>query len=148
DLLHDHGRQPLGRLVEQQELGTGAQDAGNRQHLLLAAGELGSLARGAGLEVGEELIDLGERKAASVFDAWRQQQVLQYAEAREDAAFLRTVGDTALGDAVRFETDQFLALEFDRAFAVGQHAHDGAHGGRLTRTIATEQGYDFTRVYI
>ena len=38
DLLHDHRRQPLGRLVQEQQLRAGPQDARDRQHLLLAAG--------------------------------------------------------------------------------------------------------------
>jgi hypothetical protein len=38
-LLHDHRRQAFGDLVEQQQLGAGAQDARHRQHLLLAAGQ-------------------------------------------------------------------------------------------------------------
>src|ERR1700710_2647984 len=37
DLLDDDRRQALGRLVEQQQPGASAQDAGDRQHLLLAA---------------------------------------------------------------------------------------------------------------
>ena len=43
----DHRRQALGRLVEQQHPDAGAQDAGDRQHLLLAAGELGARAGAA-----------------------------------------------------------------------------------------------------
>src|SRR5438067_2077195 len=43
DLLHDDGRKALGRLVQHQEARSGAQDAADRQHLLLAAGELGAL---------------------------------------------------------------------------------------------------------
>src|SRR5436190_10823697 len=37
DLLHDDRGEPLGRFVEQQQAGAGAQDATDRQHLLLAA---------------------------------------------------------------------------------------------------------------
>src|SRR5437588_4704210 len=44
DLLNDHRSQSLGRLVEQQQAGTGAQDAGDGEHLLLAAGKLRPLA--------------------------------------------------------------------------------------------------------
>src|SRR4051812_15085062 len=36
DLLHDHRRQSFGRLVQEQQLGAGAQDARDRQHLLFA----------------------------------------------------------------------------------------------------------------
>ena len=38
DLLNDYGSEALGRLVEHQKSGAGAQDARYRQHLLLAAG--------------------------------------------------------------------------------------------------------------
>src|SRR5574338_548966 len=44
DLLHDHRRKALGRLVEQQQARSRAQDAADREHLLLAAGKLGALA--------------------------------------------------------------------------------------------------------
>src|SRR6185312_1861372 len=47
DLLDDHGREPLGRLVQHQEARAGAQDARDRQHLLLAARQLRPLARAA-----------------------------------------------------------------------------------------------------
>ena len=43
DLLDDDRRQPFGRLVEQQQAGAGAQNAADRQHLLLAAGEFRAL---------------------------------------------------------------------------------------------------------
>src|SRR5512142_47554 len=41
--LHDDGREPLGDLVEQEEPRPDAQDAGDRQHLLLAAGAAAAL---------------------------------------------------------------------------------------------------------
>ena len=37
DLLDDHRRQAFGDLVQQQDVGAGAQDARHGQHLLLAA---------------------------------------------------------------------------------------------------------------
>src|ERR1700733_7853620 len=92
DLLDDHGRQPLGRLVEQQQPRAGAQDAADRQHLLLAARQLGALAALALDQVGKQLVDLGDRHAAR-FDDRRQQQILLDRQAREDAALLRTIGD-------------------------------------------------------
>src|SRR5207302_6006011 len=58
DLLDDDRRQPLGRLVEQEQARAGAQDAADREHLLLAAGELGALARQPVLEVGKQFEDL------------------------------------------------------------------------------------------
>ena len=99
DALHDHRRQPLGRLVEQQQVGAGAQDAADRQHLLLAARQLGALAAPPLLQVGEELVDLAQAHAARL-DHRRQQQVLLDAEAREDAALLRAVGEAQPRDLV------------------------------------------------
>ena len=43
DLLDDNRRQTFGRLVEQQQAGAGTQDATDRQHLLLAAGQFRAL---------------------------------------------------------------------------------------------------------
>src|SRR5258706_11260703 len=40
DLLHDHRGEALGRLVEQQQPRPGAQNAADREHLLLAIGRI------------------------------------------------------------------------------------------------------------
>src|SRR5262249_52914599 len=92
DLLDDDRGEPLGRLVEQEEACAGAQDAADRQHLLLAAGELGALAREPLLEVGKELEDALERQPALAHPR-RQQEIFLDAEAREDAALLGTQRD-------------------------------------------------------
>src|ERR1041385_7662741 len=55
DLLDDDGGEPLGRLVEQEKPRPGAQDPANRQHLLLAARQLGALAGP------EPLLEIGEQ---------------------------------------------------------------------------------------
>src|SRR5436190_17943561 len=44
DLLDNHRRKPFGRLIKQQQARSGAQDAADCEHLLLAAGALGALA--------------------------------------------------------------------------------------------------------
>src|SRR3954471_3049991 len=105
DLLHDHRREALGRLVEQEKPRPRAQDAADGEHLLLAAGELGALAPQALAQVGKELENLLQRKPA-----WRhlrrQHQVLLYVEAREDAALLRADRYAEPGDGVRSELDR------------------------------------------
>src|SRR5215469_3831509 len=58
DLLHDYRREALGRLVQQQHGRAGAQHSADRQHLLLAARELGPLAAAAFPEIGENRVDL------------------------------------------------------------------------------------------
>src|SRR5258706_15431380 len=73
DLLHDHRREALGRLVQKQQPRPGAQNAADREHLLLAARELGALARKALLQVGEQLENLLYREAARV-DFRRERQ--------------------------------------------------------------------------
>src|SRR3954462_22925 len=56
DLLHQHRCQALGRLIEQQQLRAGAQDAADGEHLLLAARELGARAVQPLLEVREQFV--------------------------------------------------------------------------------------------
>ena len=100
DLLDDDRGEPLGRLVEQEELRAGAQDAADGQHLLLAARQLGALARQPLAQVREQLEDLLERQPAGLHPR-RQHQVLLDREAREDAALLRHVADAEPGDRAR-----------------------------------------------
>src|SRR5512134_1640257 len=91
DVLHDHRREALGGLVEQQQARASAQDAADGEHLLLAAGELRALAGEALLQVGEQLEDLRLAHAA-LAHLGRQQQVLANVEAGEDAALFRAEG--------------------------------------------------------
>src|SRR6266849_7107927 len=114
DLLDDDRRETLGRLVEQQEPGAGAQDAGDRQHLLLAAGELGALAAQALLEVGKQGENAVELEPARPH-LGRQEQVLLDVEAGENAALLRAEGDAGAGDLVRGARDELAPIEAHRA---------------------------------
>src|SRR5262249_3434825 len=91
DLLDDHRREPFGRLVEQQEAGAGAQDAGDRQHLLLAAGEFGALAAQALVQIRKQQENRRQIEAARTY-LRRQQQIFLDVEAGENAAFLRAEG--------------------------------------------------------
>src|SRR5262245_35514411 len=75
DLLDYDRSQSLGRLVEQEEPRPGAQDATDREHLLLAARQLGALAAQTLLEIGEQLENAIELEAARTH-LGRQQQVL------------------------------------------------------------------------
>src|SRR6516165_9207538 len=59
--LHDDRSEPLGDLIEQQQPCAGAQDARERQHLLLAARKVRPLAAAAFAQVGEHLVDLLDR---------------------------------------------------------------------------------------
>src|SRR5689334_720385 len=110
DLLNDDWGEPFGRLIEQQQARAGAQNTADCQHLLLAAGELGSLAGAEPfLEVGEQIEDLFERKPAR-FNNGGQHQVLLNVEAGKDPAFFRAESDTGTRDLVRTASNQLLAL--------------------------------------
>jgi hypothetical protein len=132
DLLHNHGREALGGFVEQQQARAGAQDTGDRQHLLLAAGEFRALAGRALLQVGEQRVDGREVEPAGR-DGARQQQVLGDIERGEDAALLGTEGDAGAGNLVRAVVDQVVALVADGAAAAADQAHDALHRGGLAR---------------
>ena len=139
DALHDHRRQPLGRLVEQQQVGAGAQDAADRQHLLLAARQLGALAAPPLLQVGKELVDLGQAHAARL-DHRRQQQVLLDIEAREDAALLRAVGEPQPRDLVgRHGRPSRRPSKVTEPVRLLDDAHDRLQGRGLARAVAAEQ---------
>src|SRR3979490_3283908 len=87
DLLNDHWSEAFGRLVQQEKPCSGAQNASDREHLLLASGELRALAREALLQVREQPENLIHREAAGA-DLRREQQVLVDVEAGKSAALL------------------------------------------------------------
>src|SRR5262249_20264287 len=68
DLLDDDRGQALRRLVEEKEARARAQDAGDGEHLLLAARQLGALAAQALLEIREELEDRRDAEPALAND--------------------------------------------------------------------------------
>src|SRR5438309_1078756 len=86
-LLNDHRSEAFGRLIEQEQPRPGAQNAADREHLLLSSGELRALAREALLQVREQFEHLLDRETARA-NRRREQQVLVDIQAREDAALL------------------------------------------------------------
>src|SRR5512145_754235 len=138
DLIDDHRREALGRLVQQEQARAGAQDAADGEHLLLAAGELGALASQPLAQVGEEPEDLVHAQAARR-NLRRQEQVLLHVEAREDAALLRAKRDSQARDAVGGIRDGFRAAEADRSASPADHAHDGLEGRGLADAVSPEK---------
>ena len=88
--LDDDRREALGRLVEQHELGIEHQRAGDRQHLLLAAGELVAEVGAALLEAREHLVGPRHGPGARTGDG---RQVLLDGQRLEDVALLRHPAD-------------------------------------------------------
>src|SRR6185437_9420445 len=112
DLLNDHRGEALGRLIEQQEPRTGAQDARDRQHLLLAPRKLGALARQSLPQVRKQREDAIETKASRK-QLRRQQEILAHIEAREYAALLRAYRNAGARDGFGRQPDQFASVELN-----------------------------------
>ena len=99
-LLDDRRREALGRLVHDQQLGVREQRAADREHLLLAAGELGGADPLALGEPREELVDGGRRPAPRASAGSDHLQVLVRRQRLEQAPALRHVARCRSGDLV------------------------------------------------
>src|SRR5438445_2043672 len=86
-LLNDHRSEAFGRLVQKQQPRPGAQNAADREHLLLAPRELRALAREALLQVREQAEYLIEGQPTRAHNRGKQ-EVFADVEARKDAALL------------------------------------------------------------
>ena len=147
DLLDDDGSQSFSRLVKQQKPRPGAQDAADRQHLLLAAGKLGALARQPFAQIGEQFEDAVEIEPAGPHLA-RQQQIFLDVETGENAALFRAKGDAGAGDGVGGPPDQFVAFKAHRAGAAFYDAHDGLERSALADAVAAEERHHFARPHL
>src|SRR5204863_3342584 len=92
-LLHDHRRQAFGRLVEQEQQWIEHERARDRQHLLLAAGELEAEVALARAQARKQLENPLQRPAPIAARAREHGEVLAHGEAWKDAALLRYEAD-------------------------------------------------------
>src|ERR1035441_1923258 len=140
DPLDDHRRQALRRLVHQEQAGVGQQGAADREHLLLASGELATPVAPAILEVGEQVVEPFERpRAAACRAASREREVLLDGERGEDAAPLGDQGQSPLGNLEGLLAHELLVVERDPAGARPDKPHDGVDQGRLAHAVAPEE---------
>ena len=146
DLLHDDRRQAFGRFVEQQQPRAGAQDSCDRQHLLLAAGELGALAAEPLTQVREQRENAVEIETAGAHLP-RQQQVLLDVERGEDAALLGAERDPRPRNRVGGKPDQLLAFELYRPGTLFDDPHDGFERRGLADAVASEERDHFARLH-
>src|SRR5271155_438385 len=86
DLLNDDRRETLRRLVE-------PQDSRDREHLLLAAGQLAAAAGETLAQIGKEREDPLDAHRAGLADLRREEQILLDRQTGEYRALLRTKGD-------------------------------------------------------
>src|SRR5262249_57548083 len=99
----------VGRRMEEGEWRGGGEDGADREHLELAAGQLGSGAAQALLEVREQREDALEIERLRPHLGW-QKEVFLDIEARENTAFLRAEGYSEAGGPCAGETKQLPSL--------------------------------------
>ena len=134
-LTDDQRREPLRRLVDEQDPVLVQERPADGHHLLLAARQRpGPLAR--------PLVEDREQVVDEVV-AWRpvafgEPKVLLDGQTGEDLTVLGDVADAELDDPVRRQARQLGAVEDDRATHMGQ-SHDSPEGGRLPDSVSAEQ---------
>src|SRR5262245_13567342 len=110
-LLHDDGRESFHRLVEQEQRGLDHQRAGDRQHLLLAAGELVAEIHPPLFEARERLVDALDVPRSGPRDG---RQVLLDGKRGEHVPLLRHPAQAAAAAAMRGQGDEVLAAPAQR----------------------------------
>jgi len=112
DVVDDPRRQPVGRLVEQQQPGVAEQRSPDREHLLLAAGQLVPAVAAAVRQPREQVVDaLARPGAVTGRRPRRDAEVLLDGQRREDAPPLRDQSDARPRDDVRRRPGQLAAVE-------------------------------------
>src|SRR5215218_1954740 len=143
DLGPDERRQALRRLVEDEELRVRHQRPSDREHLLLAAGELRAEMMVAFFQAREQLVDALERPARRAGAGGRgRDEVLVNGERRKHLPALGHEADAALGDPVWREPGERAALEDDLAAARRHEPHDGVHGRGLAHAVTAQERHD------
>ncbi len=146
--LDQQRRQAHRRLVHQDHLRARHQRAADRQHLLLAAGEIagepGALLQAR--EIVEDHVDVGADLVVAAGEG-AEPQVLQRRHVGDDAAALHHLKDAAADDLVGIDAVDALAVEHD--FAAGDFAvfgleqsRDRLQRGRLAGAVGAEQRHD------
>ncbi len=139
DLGAHQRREPLRRLVEDEQLRIGHQRAADRQHLLLAAGELIAHVALALGKLRKEIEHARKRPARAVARSSSRDQVFGDGERRKDLPSLRHQAEPRLRDPVGRQSDERAALEHDAAAKHRQQAHDGVDRRGLTHAVAPQQ---------
>src|SRR5712691_10964383 len=140
-LRDDQRREPLGRLIHQQQARISHERAADREHLLLPSGErAGSLLQPL-LQTGKELHHPLEcpRDGDTRALLPRNDQILTHGQGRKDPSALRHESHAPPRNRLGREPSDRLAEQADLARARRQEADDGVHAGGLARAIATEE---------
>ncbi len=138
DLRDDDRREAFGRLVHDQEPRIEQQRPRDRQHLLLAAGELRA---GIVLALGKPRKGVVDplRRPAAARPALRQPQMLVDAQRSPQPPALRHIADAEPGDVGGGAADQFLAKRADRTARHRHQAHDRLAQRGFAHAVASDQ---------
>lgn len=142
----DHRRlQPLGRLVQEQDLWLQAQRAGDGEHLLLAARKrLRDLAQTLA-KAGEEGEHMGQRRPIIALHQPADGKVLGHRQRPEQAAALWDIGEAVSRHLMRGQALKRGAIQPDRAFRGGDKAHQAFQESRLAHPVPAHQAGDPAR---
>ena len=146
DLGPNQRGEAFGGLIEHQQAGVGHERAANRQHLLLATGEVGPQVTASLLQARKQRIDPlqgpGLRAAQPVVR--RGDQVLVHREVGKHLSLLRHQANAQAGDLVGGQPGDVLAGKHNAPATGRPDAHDGTHGGGFTHAIAPQHGHELT----
>src|SRR3954462_776111 len=151
ELLDDGRREALERLVEEEHAHVAGERAGDRHHLLLAAGEEiggGVEALGETREVGEDALEVPAHAMAGLALEAAELEVLRHRHAGEQPAALRDVADAEARDFGRGQAGDLLGSEPDRARGLGSDADQRLEQRRLAGPVAAEQRHDLVLTYV
>src|SRR5438445_2664095 len=146
----DRGREPLERLVEQEQLGVEREGPRDRERLPLAAAQLRALAPRVPPEHREDAVGELDALRGGAPPGPRPRgdlDVLGHGEVGEDPAVLRRPPDAEPRDLVRPAAVDGLAAELDRARARAQVPHDRAQGRRLPRAVPADEADHLARTH-
>src|SRR5262245_4713224 len=152
DVPDERGREPLRRLVHQDEPRAGHHHPGNGEHLLLPARQrLGRLVdpfvepRKVCVHGVETLASKRGRSARHRREP--ELEVFPHGEAGENPPILRHESDAASSDLVWMEPGQVAALEVDGSAGGLHEAHRSLHERGLAHAVLAEQRHRFAFVH-
>jgi len=136
EFLDDDRRQPFQRFVEQHHPRVEHQRAPDREHLLLAAGQLIAEILPPLGEPRKQRIDLVDGPAAR---PRHRGEVLLDGERFEDVAFLRHPADPGMRALIRPQPGDVGAVERDAAAEIAGHPDNGVDQRGLAHAVAAKQ---------
>ena len=149
DLLHEHGGEAHGRLVQEHELGVGHEGPPDGHHLLLASGDVARPDSAPLAEAREVLVHPLEipLERVSVTRVGARQEVLLHGQVLEDVPAFHHLHDAAPDDLRRVFSLDGLPEKLDAALAHvsplrPQQSRDGLEGGALAGPVGPEEGDD------